>query len=150
MNGRGLVVLERIAELACPPGLREDGLLEPCLREFKLHLKSLWPAARRMTGPGLVLFDQAARLHPANRGHRFTTLDAERADAHLHRVLYGQTGLLPRVVRLTKSLVVMAYYELPEVKRRLGYDPASYVAVVAARRRERYGPEIRRAEQARP
>ena len=150
MNGRARVVVERMAELVCPPGLREDGLLEPCLREFELHLKCLPPAARRMTGPGLVVFDEVARLRPSSRGRRFTTLETERADAHLHRVLYGQTGLLPTVIRLTKSLVVITYYELPEIKRRLGYDPASYVAEVAARRRERYGPAILAAEKARP
>jgi hypothetical protein len=40
----------------------------------------------------------------------------------------------------------MAYYELPEVKAQLGYDPASYVKEVTARRLARHGAEIRAAE----
>jgi hypothetical protein len=131
----------------CPPGLREDGLLEPCLGEFDLHLAFLPPAARRIVPGALVLFDEGARLRPLSRGRRFVTLDSARAQAHLRTVLYGRAGPMATVVRLVKSLLVMAYYELPEVQRRLGYDPASSVAAAAARRRERYGPQIQAVEE---
>ncbi len=49
-------------------------------------------------------------------------------------------------VRLVKSLVVMACYELPEVKASLGYDPDAYITEVSARRLARHGPAIRAAE----
>jgi hypothetical protein len=61
-------------------------------------------------------------------------------------VLYGRTGPLATAVRLVKGLVVMCYYELPEVKADLGYDPASYVVAVTARRLVRYGPQVRAAQ----
>ena len=41
-------------------------------------------------------------------------------------------------------MIVMCYYELPEVQREIGYDPAPYIAAVSRRRLESYGPEIRR------
>jgi hypothetical protein len=46
-----------------------------------------------------------------------------------------------------KGVFVLCYYELPEVKDRLGYHPDAYVAKVAARRLARYGNEIRAVER---
>jgi hypothetical protein len=42
----------------------------------------------------------------------------------------------------------MCYYELPEVQREIGYDPAPYIAAVSRRRLESYGPDIRAGEAA--
>jgi hypothetical protein len=95
---------------------------------------------RRGVAPAVRAFDQAARLRPASRGRRFVRLDDAAADAYLRAVMYGSAGPLATAVRLVKSLLVMAYYELPETKAELGYDPAGYVAQVSARRLERYFP----------
>jgi hypothetical protein len=50
------------------------------------------------------------------------------------------------MIRRLKSVVTMCYYELPEVQREIGYDPAPYIAAVSRRRLESYGPQIRAAE----
>jgi hypothetical protein len=134
-------VTERIADLTCAP---EPGVRTALLRDVALHLGCLPVAARRATGPGLWLFDQAARLR---HGRRFTRLDDARADAYLRRVLYGRAGPVATVVRLVKSVVVLCYYELPSVKQALGYRPDAYVAEVSARRIALYGNEIRAAER---
>ncbi len=42
----------------------------------------------------------------------------------------------------------MCYYELPEVQREIGYDPAPYIAAVSRRRLNSYGPQIRAGEAA--
>ena len=42
----------------------------------------------------------------------------------------------------------MCYYELPEVQREIGYDPAPYIAAVSRRRLESYGAQIRAGESA--
>jgi hypothetical protein len=42
----------------------------------------------------------------------------------------------------------MCYYELPEVQREIGYDPAPYIAAVSRRRLESYGPDIQAGEAA--
>jgi len=146
LGSRARRVLERLAVLVCPPDVVENGLTARVVEEFELHLGYLPAPARRLVGPALVLFDQAARLRPAARGHRFVRLTDVRADAYLRRVLYGQSGPLSTAVRLTKSLVVMACYELAEVKAGLGYDPDPYITEVTARRIFRHGPAIRAAE----
>ena len=147
--GRGVrPTLERLVVLVCPPELTELGLTESVIRDLELHLRCLPPAARRLTGPALRLFDQAARLRPTSRGLRFAQLDGAKADAYLREVLYGRRGPVATVVRLIKGLVVMCYFELPEVKAALGYDPDPYVAQVAARRLALHGPSIQAAERA--
>jgi hypothetical protein len=40
----------------------------------------------------------------------------------------------------------MCYYDLAEVQREIGYDPAPYIAAVSRRRLESYGAEIRAHE----
>jgi hypothetical protein len=139
-------ILERLAGVVCPPDLAERGLTRRVVADVELHLACLTPLARRTVGPALRLFDHAARIRPESRGRRFLRLDDARADAYVRAVLYGRTGPLATAVRLVKGLVVMCYYEQPEVKADLGYDPASYVAFVTARRLVRYGPQIRAAQ----
>jgi hypothetical protein len=42
----------------------------------------------------------------------------------------------------------MCYYELPEVQREIGYDPAPYIAAVSRRRLASYGAQIRAGQAA--
>ena len=56
--------------------------------------------------------------------------------------------LKPVDVGRLKSVLVMCYYELPEVQREIGYDPAPYIAAVSRRRLDSYGPDIRAGEAA--
>jgi hypothetical protein len=139
-------ILARMAALVCPPGPAGADMTAEVLAEFDRQVACLPAAARRAIGPALLLFDQAARLRPSSRGRRFGRLDDERADAYLRVVLYHRNGPLATVLRLVKGLLVMAYYELPVVKAELGYDPASYVAAVSARRLARYGAQLGRGQ----
>ena len=53
-----------------------------------------------------------------------------------------------RVLWRLRSAINVCYYELPEVQREIGYDPAPYVAAVSRRRLESYGQDIRAGEAA--
>jgi hypothetical protein len=96
---------------------------------------------------GLAAFDQGARLYLPARGRRFTHLGDDTADAYFRAVARRRAGLGPAVQRI-KGLVVMCYYELPEVKDQLGYQPDAYIAAVSRRRLASYGAQIRAAEAA--
>ena len=138
-------IAARFAAVACPPEVREAGRIDGLLGELDAMLGALPPAARRLVPLALVLFDLGARLYPRSGGRRFTRLDDDTADAYLAAVL-ARFGALQRV----KGLVVMCYYELPQVKADLGYQPDAYIEAVSRRRLASYGPEIRAAEPARP
>jgi hypothetical protein len=133
--------------MVCPPEVRASGRADRVLREFGLTLSSLPPAARRALATALAVLDQAARLYPPARGRRFARLDDPVARAYVAALL-ARRDPVGGVVRRLKSVVVMSYYELPEVQREIGYDPAPYIAEVSRRRLQSYGPQIRRAEAA--
>jgi len=138
-------VVARFAEVVCPPG-GAAGLTDKLLTEFESLLDVLPPAVRSSVRAGLVAFDQGARLYPRARGRRFVNLTADAADGYFRAVLTRRgTG---RALQRIKGLVVMCYYELPEVKDQLGYHPDAYIAAVSRRRLESYGAQIRAGEAA--
>ena len=133
--------------MACPPEVRADRRADRVLGEFGLMLGCLPPAARKALAAALVLLDQGARLYPPSRGRRFARLDDRVADAYV-RALLARRGAAGAMVRRLKGFITMCYYELPEVQREIGYDPAPYIAAVSRRRLESYGPRIRAGEAA--
>jgi hypothetical protein len=132
-------VVVRVATVVCPPPATA-ARIDDTIREFDQFLAVLRPAARRARHGLLLAVDQGARLYPRARGRRFARLDDGTADAYL-RALLARSGTLQRV----KGVVVMCYYELPESKREIGYEPGPYIAEVSKRRLELYGDEIRAA-----
>ncbi len=137
----------RFTEIVCPPEVRVGRRADRVLEEFGLMLDSLPAAARKAMAAALVLVDQGARLYPAARGRRFARLDDRVAGAYV-RALLARHDPAAELIRRLKSVVTMCYYELPEVQREIGYDPAPYIAAVSRRRLETYGPQIRAAEAA--
>jgi hypothetical protein len=133
--------------MVCPPEVRAGHRADRVLREFGLMLGSLPPAARKALATALAVLDQGARLYPPSRGRRFARLDDRVAGAYVGALL-ARRDAAGEVVRRLKSVVVVCYYDLPEVQREIGYDPAPYIAAVARRRLESYAPQIRAAEAA--
>ena len=101
-------------------------------------LGSLPPAARKALAAALLLLDQGARLYPPSRGRRFARLGDQVAEAYVRAVL-ARRDPAAELIRRLKSVITMCYYELPEVQREIGYDPAPYIAAVSRRRLESYG-----------
>jgi hypothetical protein len=140
-------VARRFAEVACPPEVRAGRRADQVLREFGLLLGALPPAARKALAVALVLLDQGARLYPPSRGRRFARLDDQVAGAYVRAVL-ARGGPAAELIWRLRSAITVCYYELPEVQREIGYDPAPYVAAVSRRRLDSYGPDIRAGEAA--
>lgn len=139
-------VVVRFAEIVCPPGVRVGRRADRVVAEFVLTLRVLPPASRRALLGAFIAIDQGARLYPPARGRRFARLDDQTADAYLRALLGRGNGIATLAQRL-KGLLVMCYYELPEVRQEIGYDPDPYIAAVSKRRLERYGSEIAAAER---
>jgi hypothetical protein len=140
-------VVARFAEVACPPQVRTARRVEPLLGEFELFLGVLPPPARRAVIAAFLTLDAGARLYPRSRGRRFLRVDDQVADAYL-RALLARRGGLGGAVKWIKGLVVMCYYELPDVQEEIGYRPDPYIAAVSRRRLASYGAEIRAGEAA--
>jgi len=137
----------RFAEVVCPPEVRAGRRADQVLSEFGLLLGALPPAARKALAVALVLLDQGARLYPPSRGRRFARLDDQVAAAYVQAML-ARGGPAAELIWRLRSAIAVSYYELPEVQREIGYDPAPYVAAVSRRRLKSYGDDIRAGEAA--
>jgi hypothetical protein len=138
-------IVAKLAEVACPPELRLWSLADPLIDEFEALLSVLQPAARRGVLAGLTAFDRAARLYPRSHGRRFVNLAQPVAEDYLAAAL-ARPRALATLVQQIKALVVLCYYELPQVKEQIGYRPDGYIAAVSRRRLDSYGAQIRAAE----
>jgi choline dehydrogenase-like flavoprotein len=131
----------------CPPGVRADDRADRAAGQFGLVLGALQPVARRAVMAGLVAVDRAARLYPPARGRRLVRLPEHVAEAYA-RALLARPGGLGTVAQRLKGLLVMCYYDLPDVAEEIGYRPAPYIASVSRRRLATYGAEIAAGEAA--
>ena len=148
LSARVRHITARFAGVVCPPEVRTKDLTSRVVGEFELLLSALPRGVRRSIHSALVLFDQGARLYPPARGRRFCRLGEHDADAYFRAVLRRRRGGLAAALQRVKGLVVMCYYELPEVKDQIGYRPDGYIAAVSRRRLASYGAQIRVGEAA--
>lgn len=137
----------RFAEIVCPPEVRAGQRTDQVLGELALMLGALPSAARTGLAVALIGLDQGARLYPASRGRRLARLDDQVAQAYL-RALLAWPGVAGELARRLKGVVTMCYYDLAEVQREIGYDPAPYIAAVSRRRLDSYGADIRAHQEA--
>jgi hypothetical protein len=143
-------IVVRLAQLVCPPQVPAADVTEELVGELDSLLGAL-PAALRWLIPGwLVAFDQGARLYPRAYGRRFVRLADAEADAYFRAVLARRRSGLATPLQRIKGLIIMCYYELPQVKEQLGYRPDAYIAEVSRRRLSSYGAQIRAGEAASP
>jgi hypothetical protein len=138
----------RLAEVACPPQSGTADLMAGLVAEFEALLGALPRGMRWLIPGGLVAFDQGAWLYPRAHGRRFVRLPNADADAYFRAVLARRRGGLATALQRMKGLVVMCYYELPEVKEQLGYRPEAYIAEVSRLRLATYEAQIRAGEAA--
>jgi hypothetical protein len=144
LRGPARRVAVRFAEVVCPPEVRTEGRTGLVLAEFDLLLQAQRPYVRRLVSAGFVLVDRAARLHPRYRGRRFARLTDAAAESYVRTLLTGRGPAAVAAKRL-KGLMVLCYYELPQVKQEIGYLPDPYIAMVSQRRLDLHGAEIRAA-----
>jgi choline dehydrogenase-like flavoprotein len=141
-------IVTRFALVACPPQVRQAGRTEGLLGELEAMLGALPGVVRRLVPLVFVVLDQGARLYPPARRRRFTRLDDRAAEGYLRALFASRRHSLAAIFQRIKGLVVMSYYELPEVKAELGYHPEAYIAAVSRRRLASYGALIREGEAA--
>jgi len=141
------MIIGRFAQVACPPQVRAAGRTDQVIGEFELLLGVTQPGPRRLLLLGFQVVDQRARLYPPARGRRLARLSDQVAADYLGGLLTG-SGAVAGVAKRLKGLIVMSYYDLPEVHAEIGYQPAPYIAAVSKRRLDSYGDQIRAGERA--
>ena len=84
---------------------------------------------------------EVASIRPRFGLRRFSRLDPVHASRYIG---WWDTAplALRRVVLLARDLVVLAYHEQPEVRRRVGYEPDPWIRAVSEQRRDQWAQEI--------
>jgi hypothetical protein len=148
LGSRQRRVIERFARVVCPPGITSADRLPDLMAEVERFLCAFPSHVRRLLLAAFVAFDTGARLHRVGRGRRFVDLDDVAADRYFRARVASRSSAVRNLLTLMRGVVAMSYYELPAVQSELGYDPASYIAEVTARRRVVHGDAIERGERA--
>ncbi len=137
--------LAALAPIVLTGEVEELGLVEAVVDDVELFMRSIPGAVRAGVVAGLVAFEQSARGVPSSLGRGFSALDPAGRAAHFERWWQG-AGPLHQLARGLKMFLSFAYYERPEVKARLGYDPERWIARVKREREARHAEAIAAAE----
>jgi choline dehydrogenase-like flavoprotein len=141
-------VLEPLAAAVCGWDDEAWSLAPLLIDKVGEYVDCLPRAAQVALSAQLAAIDHGARLYPPARGRRLSDLDRRGAARYLQRVLgSGLPGAEP-ATRPLRQTIALCWFDLREVRARLGYDPDPHIARVARRRMERHGAEIKAAEKA--
>ena len=120
-------------------GLTEE-LVTAAVEDVERLVATFPSGARLVVGAGVRALEVGA-MQPGFGFRPFSRLDSAEASRYVE---WWDTAPLSlrRLVLLARDLVLMAYYEQPEVRSRVGYEPDPWIREVSARRRERWSHEI--------
>ncbi len=141
-------IVMQCAVVVCPTEIADDGLLAALVDEMEEYFAELPRRLRLALFALFISFDQSTRFVPGSRPRRFADLNRDQAMVYVERCLTGRLGPRRTVITLLKGIITFNYYELPQVKERLGYTPARYIAEVSERRLRMHGEDVRRGEAA--
>jgi hypothetical protein len=141
LSARRRAAARALALAVCPPDMVALGLVDDVVDHLQRTLDSIGALPRRMIGVALDGLDAGARVR---HGRRLDRLSDERVAEYVTTLSRSRSRSIRQGLRLVRDLLVMAYYDQPVVKQRLGYDPDAWTATVAPARAERWAEAIER------
>ncbi|MCA9771691.1 MAG: GMC family oxidoreductase [Myxococcales bacterium] len=138
--------LRALAGVVCPPEIADKATMEACLVETERAIGALPKLVRSGLAAGLLAYEFGAILWPPARGRRASRLEGDFSARYFHAWWHGRLRLFREFSRGARQILTLSYYETPQAKEALGYDPEVWIARVKARRLESYGEEIRERE----
>lgn len=140
--------LANLALVVCPASLESQGLADAVLEETELMVGALPAFLRAGLLAGLAAFDQGFRFHPGSGGRRFSgALDLRVADSYFVRWHHSKSPVLFQFAKAIKGLLCFSYYEQPSVLESLDVHADRWIAQVGRQRLEKYGEDVRRADE---
>jgi choline dehydrogenase-like flavoprotein len=132
-------IYSALLRASVPAGRLTDELVEATVDDVERLVAVLPSSARSVLAAGLRIL-QWASWRPGTP-QRFSRLHPDDAAQYL-RWWASAPLAVRRPVLLARDLVVMAYYEQPQVRRRVGYEPDPWILRVSERRRVNWHQEI--------
>lgn len=131
--------LRALAPIVLPSDVLLDSLVDDVVDDVGIALASFGPLARRALSAAVLVIEVAGVRH----GRRFSNLPQEAAKATIARLSSGPAGGR-RALRAVRDVLVVAYFDQPTVKERLGYRPQEWTAATATRWHEQWDAEAER------
>lgn len=144
LSKRARRTLSAMLPIVCGPDAIT--LAEQVLDHVELTLRSFPAGPRSALVGGLRLFELGAVAHPPF-GRSFSRLPERAARSYFRAWWNSPLSLVRRVARLLKGVLALGYYGQLEIRWRLGYDPAPWVAQTSQRRVQMWSAEIARHKQ---
>lgn len=119
------------AVLPTRPKPTED-LIRRVVDEVEVSISYLPPSAGIPFAAGLAALEWLAVLQ-APGCSRFSRLDPDRATLYLHRWGGSLLSLQRDFFKAVKAMVMIAYYEQPEIMAHLDYDPQGFIEELKAK-----------------
>lgn len=132
-------LLGSLTALLCPPEVMPD-LVAPVVDDVELTMQAMPVEIRTAMLAGLMTYELGAI---ARWGRPASKLPPDRAARYLDLWRHG-LAVQRELVKAVRSLLCLAYFELPEVKQRLGYQPERWIEKVKARRLATYRDDVER------
>jgi hypothetical protein len=139
-SGRARDVLVQIVRASCPSDLEDLGITEDVVRYIQDSLAYAPLVFARALGLGLIAVDAASVLDGG--GTPLSRMPLERARTYVEGSGHGINVPRIAVVRQVRMLALMGYFEHDVVKKRLGYDPDSWIAKSIQERQERHADDL--------
>jgi hypothetical protein len=132
-------LLGSLTALVCPPEVVPD-LVAPVVDDVELTMRAMPVEIRTAMLAGLLTYELGA---VARWGRPASKLPPDRAARYLDAWRHG-LAVQRELVKAVRSLLCLAYFELPEVKRRMGYQPERWIEKVKGHRLATYRDDITR------
>ena len=134
-------VLRSLVPVICPPEAHvlADGIVD----HVALSFGALPPLVQKALAAGLAAYDLASLPRYRKRA-RYLTGDA--AERYYQSWEHGLTPLHVQFAHALNQLVSLSCYEQPEMRERVGYRPAPWIAEVTRKRLTMFAADIRRQE----
>ena len=120
----------------CPSDVLTLDLVDDVSDLVDTTVAAFSPLVRRAFTVALVVIEAAGLRH----GAPFSRLPPHKATEVVSRLSNGSAARR-RLVRSVRDLIVVAYFDQPIVKERLGYRPGDWTEVTATRWRTEWGAE---------
>lgn len=134
-------VLRSLVPVICPP--EAVALGDAIVEHMALTLDASPAVVSRGVATGLVAYDLGALPRYRCRGR---SLIGDRAERYYASWEHGPIALRRQLARGVAQLMRLSCYEQPAMMERLGYRPASWIALVTQRRLTVYRDDVRRQD----
>ena len=135
-------LVHSVARVVCPPEPSLEPLLGAISHHTELSIRVFPAPARGALLSAMTAYDVGARLYLPSRGKPARRLESAVAANYFKTWWNSKLAPQREFARGFKGLICLAFYEMPEVKKHIGYTPEAWIEKVTQHRLSVYSDAI--------